>query len=74
MKANINGTEIEGTPEEVAQLLKLMDGVGGTVITYVPTYIPQPLPYFDPYEKPWITWGKCDTAGTSDNVAWYKCV
>ena len=76
MKAKLNGIEIEGTPEELAQLLKLMDG-GNIIITYpvqpaAPTYIPYPKYDFAPYERPWITWGDSNTADTSDCVAWYK--
>ena len=64
MKAKINGFEIEGTPEEIKQLI----GVSKEV-EYVPVYptyptYPAPTPIWPntstPYPPtPWMTWIVC---------------
>ena len=34
MKANVNGVEVEGTPEEIATFIRVMNVLAGTVIPY----------------------------------------
>ena len=50
MKVRINGYEIEGTPEEVAQVIKLVDHQPLPPMTQPPTY---PNPYSPQPFGPW---------------------
>lgn len=51
MKATINGITVEGSPEEIAQVIKLV----GEAIKVQPHYVP--VPYYPPQptypNKPW---------------------
>lgn len=54
MKAIINGSEVEGTPEEIAKLLGIIETSKPPVITIpvYPSINPYPQPYKITYTKP----------------------
>ena len=58
MKAKINGHEVEGTPEEIAAVLKLMDGQPSYVYINPYPYSPITAPY---WENPTFTWTSGDS-------------
>lgn len=71
MKAKIQGIELEGTPEEIAEVIKLAGLVQEvqTVIRFVPA--PQTVPTYPyPGTNPWSPWGtyiRCES-GSADYV------
>jgi hypothetical protein len=58
MKCKIRGHEIEGSPEEIVKVIKLLSGDEEQNITYIPYPVPNHPPYWptNPYTDPYIVW------------------
>lgn len=78
MKAEIHGIEVEGTPQEIAEVIKLVGEIkqtGPTMKNPLRDATPSPFPF--PYPDPtnpllWPKW-QVDTNGTIPNgtIIWY---
>ena len=61
MKAKIKGYEVEGTPDEIAKIIKLVESKAEP-IDYSPQY--PPYPYWPNYSRyPGYTWKPYTTCG-----------
>lgn len=64
MKAEFNGVTVEGTPQEIAELIKLVGEIKGAPV-YVPYQHPyQPWPEVRPYP---VTWGRMAACHAGDS-------
>lgn len=66
MKAEFNGVTVEGTPQEIAELIKLVGEIKAAPV-YVPPY--QPWPEVRPYP---VTWGGTATCRPSGYQVYYS--
>lgn len=66
MKARLYGIDVEGTPEEIATLVKLVGAVEKVAPTPEPIrYVPYPYaPWYQPIQ-PYITWTDNGTSAAS---------